>query len=164
MLCSPTKRSSIKIDLTISDTTKLIKGWISAFFSQQEYGDVSGIVRGCFSWREVGLLAEFTVTLNHEKYIDILERCDEKVLFNVGIGLLDWLSVSPDLNLKENLWGTLFHDIDACSKQYENVKDLKQATWDSWRKVGKEYCKSLIKSMPRSCIEVFGKLGPPSTM
>eukprot|EP00171_Calliarthron_tuberculosum_P004954 IDg4954t1 len=129
---------------------------------------------------------EVSTTLDHKKYINLLENnlipyvennfssscvfqqdnapCHaaaetKKFVFDVGIDLMDWPAVSPDLNPIENLWGTLVRDIYAGSKQYESVKDLKQAIWRAWRRVDKDYCRRLIKYMLRRCIEVLDKRG-----
>lgn len=38
-------------------------------------------------------------------------RDSTKSTFNVGIDLLDWLFISYDVHLIENLWDALFRDI-----------------------------------------------------
>eukprot|EP00171_Calliarthron_tuberculosum_P002296 IDg2296t1 len=123
------------------------------------------MVWGCFSWREFGPLVEVTTTLNHEKYIKLLENVflpnvernfpsscvsqqdnaiyhavdvKKRFIFNVRIDLLDWHSFILDFNPIENLWGASSNDVFSGSMQYEEAKDLKPAIWHSWRKVDKE--------------------------
>jgi hypothetical protein len=43
-----------------------------------------------------------------------------------NINLLEWPSVSPDLNILENVWGWFFRQLYGNGKQYHNVGQLIQ--------------------------------------
>ena len=64
------------------------------------------------------------------------------------IQILDWLGNSPDSNPIENLW-TILRD-KVSEKQPANTKELEEAIKAVWvLELSAEYCRSLMKSMPR---------------
>ncbi len=73
--------------------------------------------------------------------------------------LLKWPAKSPDLNPIENLWGDLFIEVYKNFRQFNNVLELTEAVKEAWDKILKERCRTLIKSMPKRCLECSDRNG-----
>ena len=72
----------------------------------------------------------------------------KKFLGENNVVTLDWPGNSPDLNPIENLWSKM-KDLVA-KKQPSSGKVLTETIKDVWvKKISREYCMSLIASMPR---------------
>ena len=71
------------------------------------------------------------------------------------IPVLDWPTYSPDLNLIENLWGTLTNVVYAEGKQYKKIKDLEIAVQLAWRNIQIEQLQVLSMSIPNKINEVI---------
>lgn len=71
------------------------------------------------------------------------------------ITVLDWPSLSPDLNPTENVWSYLVKNIYANGKQYENINQLKQAIVSAWSKCPMSYLKDLVNSMQDRIYQVI---------
>ena len=62
--------------------------------------------------------------------------------------LLEWLGNSPDLNPIENFWTNMKNKVS--EKQPLSGAELVKAIKEVWvKEISKEYCQSLIESMPR---------------
>ncbi|CAF2072147.1 unnamed protein product [Rotaria magnacalcarata] len=70
------------------------------------------------------------------------------------INVLPWPSLSPDLNLVENLWGTLARKVYAGGKQFRTKEQLKTTIIKSWGESIIEQLCALVESMPERIIEV----------
>ncbi|CAF4065335.1 unnamed protein product, partial [Rotaria magnacalcarata] len=70
------------------------------------------------------------------------------------INVLPWPSLSPDLNLVENLWGTLARKVYAGGKQFRTKEQLKTTIIKSWGESIIEQLRALVESMPERIIEV----------
>jgi hypothetical protein len=73
------------------------------------------------------------------------------------IRVLDWPSISQDLNPIENLWGILVRFVYPNGRQYETVPELKRAILDAWSQIEFLVLKKLAESMPKRLIEVLKK-------
>jgi arsenate reductase-like glutaredoxin family protein len=82
-----------------------------------------------------------------------------KFLKENGIETVKWPAKSPDLNPIENVWGWMVKDMYFGKPAYKNLKELKQAVFDSWAKVPDQLIDKLIDSMPRCMREVIEKKG-----
>ncbi len=76
-----------------------------------------------------------------------------------GIRILDWPSISPDLNPIENLWGILVRLVYPNGRQYNTVPELKRAILDAWSQIESSILKKLVESMHKRLIEVLKKNG-----
>ena len=70
-----------------------------------------------------------------------------------------WPARSPDLNPIENLWGILVRDVYAGCRQYDNVRDLKNAIRNAWNRVSTEIILNLIGSMQKRMTETLKMRG-----
>jgi hypothetical protein len=75
------------------------------------------------------------------------------------VKLLDWPSKYPDLNPIENLWSIMSRKVYANGRQFNSVPDLKAMLFKAWDDIPLALLQSLIKSMPRRCVEVLDKKG-----
>jgi transposase len=71
------------------------------------------------------------------------------------IKVLDWPSLSPDMNPIENLWSSLVRRVYSNGKQYNSIEELKRAITKSWSELPITEIKNLINSMPNRLFELI---------
>ena len=72
-----------------------------------------------------------------------------------NISILPWPARTPDLNIIENFWPELVHNVYANGKQYQHVQKLKNAIVREWDKLNQNYIQKLYKSIANRTIEVI---------
>lgn len=75
------------------------------------------------------------------------------------IRVLGWPAKSPDLNIIENLWGTLSRKVYAEGRQYQTVEELKSAIVKHWGEITKEEVHNLYQSLESRIFELITKHG-----
>lgn len=65
------------------------------------------------------------------------------------INLLEWPSLSPDLNPIENVWGYLTQQIYSNRSCFSNIDELKESILDAWNSLEFRYIEELISSMQK---------------
>jgi len=68
-----------------------------------------------------------------------------------GMKTMSWPPKSPDLNIIENLWAILKHNIRKEVNNIETIEDLKAVIVKCWDNIPLSYVRSLYTSMPRRC-------------
>jgi len=152
-------------------------------FSRDSNSRSSVMVWGGISKYGITKLVEVPKKCDSKKYCDLLEeglipyyedgdifqqdgapchssRETKNFLEENGIKTVNWPAKSPDLNPIENVWGWMVRDVYFGKPVYKNVKDLKEAVFDSWKKIPVDVIEKLIDSMPRrmhKVIEMKGK-------
>jgi len=76
-----------------------------------------------------------------------------------NINLLDWPSISPDLNPMENLWGVLVRDVYRNGRQYSTVSELKAAILNSWDEIENSVLEKLADSMKNRVFKLIKQNG-----
>jgi len=76
-------------------------------------------------------------------------RYTKMFLESKKIPLMQWPAISPDLNPIEDLWGILSAKVFGGGRQFETLKDLKEAIVKEWANIDKPVLQNLINSMPR---------------
>jgi len=76
-----------------------------------------------------------------------------------GVQVMDWPSLSPDLNPLENLWGILSRAVYANGRQYRNIDELKASITENWNMISGDITKNLIRKMPDRVFKVIQKNG-----
>ncbi len=61
--------------------------------------------------------------------------------------MIQWPSMSPDLNPIEHLWGILKRQVELHSPS--SIQSLKEVILEEWKKIDLAKCRQLVHSMPR---------------
>ncbi|KAF0708257.1 hypothetical protein AaE_013282, partial [Aphanomyces astaci] len=80
-------------------------------------------------------------------------------LADIGVDVLSWPSLSPDLNPIENLWGYLARKVYENGRQFATVADLKDEILRQWDTIDRSYLLKLVDSMKFRCIDVLSGQG-----
>ncbi len=59
---------------------------------------------------------------------------------------MDWLSISPDLNPIEYLWGILNRKVE--EHEVSNIHQLRDVVMEEWKRTRVATCEALVNSMP----------------
>lgn len=138
-----------------------------------KHGGGSALMWGCMSAAGVGELHFIDGIINSQMYCSILKekmlpslhalgRCalfqhddDPKHTSKATVGFLkknrvkaiQLLSMSPDLNPIEHLWGILRRQVEHHSPS--SIQSLKEVILEEWKKIDVAKCNRLVHSMPR---------------
>ncbi len=63
------------------------------------------------------------------------------------VKVIQWPSMSPDLNPIEHLWGILKRQVEHHSPS--SIQSLKEVVLEEWKKIDLAKCRQLVHSMPR---------------
>ncbi len=126
----------------------------------------SVMVWGCMSAAGTGELQLIEGTMNANMYCDILKQSMIPSLLRLGAGqysnmitttallkklrvkVMDWLSISPDLNPIEHLWGILKQKVWKVRK-FSNIHQLRDVVMEEWKRTPVATCEALVNSMPK---------------
>lgn len=144
-------------------------------------------VWGCFSHKGFGHLFWFTPNLNSKLLCEIYEdwllpsvvdmfgegddswvlqedndpkhtsRRAKRWRADNDVVRISWPSQSPDLNPIENVWRVL--KVNVLKRHPKNVKQLRDAVDEEWKKFGPELAQNLVNSMPRRIQAVIAAEG-----
>ena len=64
-----------------------------------------------------------------------------------GLKVMDWPSMSPDLNPIEHLWGILKRKVEVC--KVSNICQLCDVVIEEWKSIPVATCEALVNSIPR---------------
>lgn len=78
---------------------------------------------------------------------------------HLGISVMRWPALSPDLNPIENVWSLLSRMVYSNGKQYTTLEDLKTAIQESWENLSSHFIQNNIRSMPDRCVKVIQRNG-----
>ena len=76
-----------------------------------------------------------------------------------SVKMLDWPSLSPDLNIIENLWGQLVRLVYANGRQYSTISELKMSLIENWENITVKYTQTLFNSMNNRIFQLILKQG-----
>ena len=138
-----------------------------------KHGGGNVMAKGCMSAAGVGELYFIEENMNSNMYCEILQQSfipslqklgrravfqhvnDPKHTFKTTIALLkrlrvkvmDWPSMSPDLNPIEHLWGILKRKVEVC--KVSNICQLRNVVMEEWKNIPVATYEALVNSMPR---------------
>ena len=69
------------------------------------------------------------------------------LLRKLKVKVMEWPSMSPDLNPIEHLWGVLKRKVE--KNHVSNIQQLRDVIMEEWKRVPATTCASLVNSMPR---------------
>ena len=148
-----------------------------------KHGGGSLMVWGCMSSQGVGDLHFIEGIMNAQMYCNILAKKMIPSLKVLGRGavfqhdndpkhsakatsaflkkkrvkVLDWPSMSPDLNPIEHVWNHLKRHVE--QRQPSNLHELKDVVITEWENIQPTSCSSLVHSMPRRLAAVIQNRG-----
>ena len=68
------------------------------------------------------------------------------LLKRLRVKVMDWPSMSPDLNPIEHLWGILKRKVDV--RKVSNIRQLRDVVMEEWKSIPVATCEALVNSMP----------------
>ena len=80
-------------------------------------------------------------------------------LASKNINVINWPSVSPDLNPIENLWGIMVRKVYANGQQFTTINELHARVKFIWSEIIINELQNLVTSMPNRLFEVIKRNG-----
>ena len=138
-----------------------------------KHGGGNVMVWGCMSAASIGELYFIEGKMNSNMYCEILQQSmipslqklghrevflhdnDPKhtsktttdLLKRLRVKVMDWPSMSPNLNLIEHLWGILKRKVVV--RKVSNICQLRDVVMEEWMSIPVAICEALVNSMPR---------------
>ncbi len=69
------------------------------------------------------------------------------LLKKLRVKMMDWPSMSPDLNPIEHLWGILKQKVE--ERKVSNIHQLRDVVMEEWKRTPVATCEALVNSMPK---------------
>ena len=73
------------------------------------------------------------------------------------LNVMEWPSMSPDLNPIEHLWGVLKRKVER--HHVSNIHQLRDVIMEEWKRIPGTTCAALVNSMPRRIKAVLDNNG-----
>ncbi len=131
-----------------------------------KHGGGSVMVWGCMSAAGTGELQFIEGTMNANMYCDIpkqrlgrravlqhdndpkhTSKMTTALLKKLRVKVMDWPSMSPDLNTIEHLWGILKWKVE--ERKVSNIHQLCDVVMEEWKRTPVATCEALVNSMPK---------------
>ena len=75
---------------------------------------------------------------------------------------MEWPACSPDLNVIENVWGILARRVYANNRQFQSIRELRNAITTFWGEIDMNLLKKLVDSVPNRLCQVINRNGGPT--
>ncbi len=79
------------------------------------------------------------------------------MLTKLRVKVMEWLSMSPDLNPIEHLWGILKWKVE--ERKVSNIYQLLDVIMEEWKRTPEATCEALVNSMPKKVKAVLKNNG-----
>ncbi len=79
------------------------------------------------------------------------------LLMKLKVKVMEWLSMSPDLNPIEHMWGILKRMVE--KHHVSNIQQLSDVIMEEWKRIPTTACAALVNSMPRRIKAVLNNNG-----
>ncbi len=134
-----------------------------------KHGGGSVMVWGCMSAAGTGELQFIEATMNGNMYCDIrhvfqydkdpkhTSKTTTALLNKLRVKVMDWPSMSPDLNPIEHLWGILKRKVE--ERKVSNIHQLRDVIMEEWKRTPVATCEALVNSMPKTVKAVLENNG-----
>ncbi len=137
------------------------------------------MVWGCMTTAGTGELRFIEGNMDSNMYCDILKQkmmpSLQKLFSNITttpkhtakmttalllkVKVMEWPSMSPDLNPIEHMWGNLKRKVEKC--HVSNIQQLRDVM-EEWKRMPATTCAALVNSMPRRIKAVLDINGAPT--
>ncbi len=139
-----------------------------------KHGGGSIMVWGCMTTAGTGELRFIEGNMDSNMYCDILKQkmmpSLQKLFSNITtkmttalllkVKVMEWPSMSPDLNPIEHVWGTLKQKVE--KHHVSNIQQLRDVIMEEWKRMLATTCAALVNSMPRRIKAVIDNNGAPT--
>ena len=148
-----------------------------------KHGGGNVMVWGCMSAVGVGELYFIEGNMNSNMYCEILQqsmisslqklgrravfqhdndpkhtsKTNTALLKRLRVKVMDWSSMSSNLNLIEHLWGILKRKVEV--RKVSNICQLCDVVMEEWKSIPVATCEALVNSMPRRVKAVLDNEG-----
>ena len=99
------------------------------------------------------------LTFMHDNARPHTARATRDHLTNLGIPVLPWPAISPDLNPIEHMWDEVERRLRARPIPPNNLRQLRVALTEEWQSIPRDRIRRLINSMRRRCEAVVAANG-----
>ena len=121
---------------------------LESYISLRETWTPTCIVKYCSrAWSSpsrnwvTGLCSSMTMTPKHTS------KTTTVLLKRLRVKMMNWPSMSPDLNPIEHLWGILKQKVEVC--KVSNIHQLHDVIMEEWKSIPVATCEALVNFMPR---------------
>ncbi len=137
-----------------------------------KHGGGSIMVWGCMTTAGTGELRFIGGNMDSNMYCDILKqkmipslqkhtaKMTTALLLKVKVKVMEWPSMSPDLNPIEHMWGILKRKVE--KHHVSNIQQLCDVIVEKWKRMPATTCAALVNSMPRRIKAVLDNNGAPT--
>ncbi len=94
---------------------------------------------------------------NHPKHTT---KMTTALLMKLKVMVMEWPSMSPDLNPTEHMWGILKRKVE--KHHVSNIQQLRDVIMEEWKRMPATNCAALVNSMPRRIKAVLDNNGAPT--
>lgn len=148
-----------------------------------KHGGGGVLLWGCMTAKGVGEIHFINGIMDSQVYCDILKakmlptlrslgrqglfqqdndpkhssRMTKAFLKKEKVKVMEWPSMSPDLNPIEHIWGVLKRKVS--ERKPKNITELKEVIQEEWKGISTETCQTLVYSMPRRICAVLNNKG-----
>ncbi len=95
--------------------------------------------------------------LQHDNDPEYTSKTTTALLKKLRVKVMDWPSMSPDLNPIEHLRGILKQKVE--ERKVSNIHQLCDVVMEDWKRTSVETCEALVNSMPKRVKAVLGNNG-----
>ncbi len=74
--------------------------------------------------------------------------------------VMEWPSMSPDMNPIEHMWGILKRKVE--KHHVSNIQQLRDTIMEEWKRMPAKNCAALVNSIPRRIKAVLDNNGAPT--
>ncbi len=137
-----------------------------------KHGGGSIMVWGCMTTAGTGELQFIGGNMDSNMYCDILKqkmipslqkhtaKMTTALLLKVKVKVMEWPSMSPDLNPIEHMWGIPKRKVE--KHHVSNIQQLRDVIVEKWKRMPATTCAALVNSMPRRIKAVLDYNGAPT--
>ncbi len=133
------------------------------------------MVLGCMTTAGTGELRFIEGNMDSNVYCDILKQkmmpSLQKQFSNITttpntpalllkVKVMEWLSMSPDLNPVKHMWGILKRKVK--KHNVSNIQQLRDVIMEAWKRIPAKTCAALVNSMNRRIKAVLDNNGAPT--